>query len=295
MPGASAAPLTDGPSSNPRTLRSGHMSSDRPPIPEETKRTVRQRCGFGCVVCGMPLYHYDHMVEWSEVQEHDASNLTLLCPNHHHEKTVGLRNLAQVQAASAKPFNRQTGQTSKHLLSFVGDSCEIIMASNRFIATHGPNGIVIPFFVNGRAPISFKKGDDELLLNVGLADESGKDILRIRDNELTLSAGVWDATFIGAELTMRAAKANFIARILFKPPNRVVVKRFDCMCGDVELKISDTEMSVKYPFDHGGFVLTGNKHAPGTVDANVGLLVGPAPTGLSIGVNATRVPEMPST
>src|ERR1044071_10283987 len=102
------------------------MPESRPQIPEPIKREVRQRCGFGCVICGMPLYNYDHMTEWSEVHRHDAANLTLLCPNHHHEKTVGLRTLAQGQAANSKPFNRKHGHTSKHTLAFTGASCEVL-------------------------------------------------------------------------------------------------------------------------------------------------------------------------
>lgn len=34
-------------------------------IPLPIQREVRQRCGFGCVICGMPLYEYEHMEEWA--------------------------------------------------------------------------------------------------------------------------------------------------------------------------------------------------------------------------------------
>ncbi len=59
-------------------------------IPLPIQREVRQRCGFGCVICGFPLYEYDHLKGWPNVQEHIASDITLLCDKHHREATSGL-------------------------------------------------------------------------------------------------------------------------------------------------------------------------------------------------------------
>ena len=36
-------------------------------MPLPIQREVRQRCGFGCVVCGLPLYEYDHLLGWTNV------------------------------------------------------------------------------------------------------------------------------------------------------------------------------------------------------------------------------------
>ena len=58
-------------------------------IPLPVQREIRQRCGFGCVICGMPLYEYEHMEEWAVVQRHVADEITLLCDQHHREKTAG--------------------------------------------------------------------------------------------------------------------------------------------------------------------------------------------------------------
>ena len=66
------------------------MGESRPAIPSGIQREVRQRCGFGCVICGMPLYEYEHMKEWAIVREHVADDITLLCDQHHREKTSGL-------------------------------------------------------------------------------------------------------------------------------------------------------------------------------------------------------------
>ena len=44
-----------------------------------TKRAVRQRCGFGCVLCGKPIYQYDHMHGYTLENADDPDAITLLC------------------------------------------------------------------------------------------------------------------------------------------------------------------------------------------------------------------------
>jgi predicted restriction endonuclease len=63
-------------------------SQERPAIPEHISRTVRQQCGFGCAICGMPFFEYEHIEEWADVKEHTVENILLLCPNHHSSKTT---------------------------------------------------------------------------------------------------------------------------------------------------------------------------------------------------------------
>jgi trigger factor len=58
------------------------MAEDRPEIPEPMKREIRSRCAFGCVICGLPLYAYEHMEGWAKVLRHVASEITLLCDKH---------------------------------------------------------------------------------------------------------------------------------------------------------------------------------------------------------------------
>lgn len=53
------------------------MANDRPAIPEPIKREVRQRCSFGCAICKLPIYEYEHIEEWAIVQRHVADEITL--------------------------------------------------------------------------------------------------------------------------------------------------------------------------------------------------------------------------
>ena len=89
-------------------MKNGDITEEeqRPPIPQPMQRAVRQRCCFGCVICGQPLYEYHHMVPYAEVKKHEEDNLTLLCDDHHKEATVGLLTSAQVSLADSSPYRK---------------------------------------------------------------------------------------------------------------------------------------------------------------------------------------------
>lgn len=87
-------------------------------IPLPIQREVRQRCGFGCVICGLPLYEYEHMEEWAIVKRHVADEITLLCDQHHREKTGGLLPVEVVRAANKSPFNLKEGNSKPYNLHF---------------------------------------------------------------------------------------------------------------------------------------------------------------------------------
>ena len=99
-------------------------------IPLPTKRDIRRRCGFGCVFCGIPLYEYDHMLGWANTHTHVSEEITLLCDQHHREKTAGLLPIEVVREADANPFNLRSGSSKPYDLHFSGDSCEAILGSN---------------------------------------------------------------------------------------------------------------------------------------------------------------------
>jgi hypothetical protein len=80
--------------------------NNRPKIPEAVRRRVRQRCLFGCRVCGVALFHYDHIEEYAEVLAHTADDITLLCANHHQMKTSGRLSKVYFLERNANPVNR---------------------------------------------------------------------------------------------------------------------------------------------------------------------------------------------
>lgn len=164
--------------------------TDRPKIPAPIKRAVRQRCGFGCVLCGLPIYDYEHMAEWVVTQQHVSDEMTLLCPTHHAEKTRGLLPDERVRAANAAPFNLQTGETTAWKLHYAGSRCEAIIGGNQFsAATIDGDQVLVPLMIDGETLILFRVEGGHLLLSLSVCDERNEPVLLIEDNESLLMVG----------------------------------------------------------------------------------------------------------
>jgi 5-methylcytosine-specific restriction endonuclease McrA len=107
---------------------------ERPSIPEPIKRAVRQACGFGCILCGYPIYDYDHVVPYATTEEHTIENLCLLCGRHHTEKNRGLLPVEKVREARLDPINKRTGVSEAEYLHYSGKSC--IVRLGNYVATN---------------------------------------------------------------------------------------------------------------------------------------------------------------
>lgn len=202
------------------------MTDTRPPIENPMKREIRQRCGFGCVICGLPIYEYEHMEEWAVVQRHVADEITLLCPNHHAQKTKGLLPIEKVRKHNANPKNLQTGQSAPHELHYDGTSVRIDIGGNWFTRTGLAEGDVLAALViDGITLIGFTYSDGILLLTLQLYAEDGTKLLSIEENELTYSTGAWDIEFVGKTLTIRQKRGDIWLEVDFLAPDMVRIAR----------------------------------------------------------------------
>lgn len=262
------------------------MPDARPPIPLLIQREIRQRCGFGCVVCGLPLYEYEHMLGYANVERHVASEITLLCDQHHKERTNGLLPLDVVQQADKSPFNLREGVSKPYSLHFAGGQCEAVVGSNRFTTQDAGYGtVMIPISVDGIPLLGFILGDGHLLLNVRLYDRFNNLILRIDNNALTYRPVAWDIQFVGRNLILREAQRQILLDILFEPPNRIVINRGHLLCNGVAIDISPHGISLN---GRGRISRCSAENCPG------GLIIGPhdPPLGGFLGLpHVSRYPE----
>lgn len=207
-------------------------------IPLPIQREVRQRCGFGCVICGMPLYEYEHMLEWAQVQRHVADEITLLCDQHHREKTAGLLPRDVVAHANANPFNLQSGVSKPYSLHFAGKTAEVVIGSNSFTCEdQGYGTIMVPVMVDGVALVGLILGDDHVLLNLVAFDECNVPVLHIKNNQLFYSMSPWDVQLVGTTLTVREAHRKILLEIQFSPPDRITVARGRFLRNGVEILV----------------------------------------------------------
>jgi hypothetical protein len=216
-------------------------SKERPTarnVPLPIAREVRQRCGFGCVMCGMPLYEYEHLLGWANVKRHVAEEITLLCDQHHRERTNSLLTEEQVRAADADPHNLRQGVSKPYDLHFTGEECRITVGSNSFTTRDTGHGtICVPISIDGVPLIGFVLSDGHLLLNINLFDERNNCFLRIVNNVLFYSVEPWDITLVGRTLTIRSGQGAFLTEMRFEPPNGIEITRGRLLRNGVELLV----------------------------------------------------------
>lgn len=217
------------------------MTENRPPISKPIKREVRQKCGFGCVICGMPIYDYDHIIDYSIVKEHTVENLTLLCDKHHSEKTKKLLSLKKVVNATKEPYNIKNKTNSPYLLNYEGKDFSLIMGDVRMSLDdiNPKSDFLIPFLINNKKLISFEIIDNQLFLNLVLLDREGNLLFKINENELTYNLYQWDIEFVGRRLKIREGLRKIIFDIEFIIPNSVQVHQAEFNCDNYQIKIEN--------------------------------------------------------
>jgi hypothetical protein len=179
------------------------MAEVRPAIPEAIKREVRQQCCFGCAICGMPFFQYDHIVEYSEVNEHTTENLVLLCPNHHAAKTTNKLSRARIQEAKKNPFNRTRAKTSgfrvepsKELITMLGSNTVTGWYPSTISDHH-------PVWINGQSFFIIHSNEGWLSVSLVVTDQYGEFILVVERGELVVSTTAWDYVYEGDNIKIR--------------------------------------------------------------------------------------------
>ena len=212
-------------------------------IPSSIKRAVRQRCGFGCVICGKPLYEYDHMLEWSKVKEHKAEDITLLCDEHHKQVTNKLLSRDTVAKHNDNPFNLQKGVSTPLQIIYDGDRCNVFFGKNvqRFQKEERMQ-YCIPLMVDDIPLISIKFEDDRPLISILLFDDQNNLIFQVVENELWYSTQPWDIEFIGNVLTIREAHRMILLKIRFAPPDQITILSGTFNLNGIQVKISETSV-----------------------------------------------------
>ncbi|WP_404365617.1 hypothetical protein [Marinobacter sp.] len=214
-------------------------------IPLPVQREVRQRCGFGCVICGMPLYEYEHMEEWAKVKRHVADEITLLCDQHHREKTGGLLPKDAVREANDNPFNLRDEVSKPYNLHFSGREACVEIGGNSFTCEdQGYGTVMVPISIDGTPLVGIILADGHFLLNLVVFDEFNIPILHIKNNQLFYSTQTWDIQMVGTNLIIREAHRKILIEIDFQPPNKIVINRGRFLRNGVEVLVRPSNILV---------------------------------------------------
>ena len=179
-------------------------------IPKGMKRQVRQECHFGCVICGMPLFEYDHIQQFAEAKRHDPANIALLCPNHHSDKTAGRLSTDRVFEARRLPFNGQRSETAAYGLE-VSNSLDVWLGSNHSAArTSDPGTEYSVVWINGASLFTLHAEGQSYTYSALVTDETGMPVLRIDHGNLSVATGVWDYRYEGSTMSIRRGEGNIL-------------------------------------------------------------------------------------
>lgn len=217
---------------------------EREKIRDPMKRAVRQRCGFGCVVCGTPIFEYHHMTPWSIVQCHEEENLTLLCDLHHKEATGNQPLLTdkQVRRANSQPHNLRAGSSKPHWLHFEGPNCHVSMGTNRITGLAASDFAAV--VIDGYPLLGFRYEDGIYMLNFRYYSPENDLLLSIIDNEISYTAGLWDIHWTANRLVIRAKLRDVVLDIEFQTPDTVTIHKGILHLNGVKVEVAPHYLNV---------------------------------------------------
>jgi trigger factor len=177
---------------------------------------------------GGTSFEYDHIEEFSKVGVHDSANLTLLCRNHHGDKTSRRLSREFILSANSNPFNLNEKMTSPWRQFFAGSSVKFIVGSDEYLFDFSETEI--DFFsaiqIGSKSMLGFRFDGSGLLLNAVLTNRSGKKILVIEDGEIRAKTEVFDYKVEGPVFTIRSAKSSVELKLQVQDQGLSIVKGF---------------------------------------------------------------------
>lgn len=228
-------------------------------IPADVQRAVRQRDGFGCVVCGSFFYQYDHIgVEYKDAISHDPNHIVLLCGGCHDRKTRGALSTESILRFAANPKCRQSNfswgvldiggehpvvelggiiaSRSKTLLRICGED---IFSLSKPIAPG------LPFSVNAK-----------------IFDRLGNLVVSVYENQVQLLSTNWDAEVVGQRINIRSGKGVFEVVLRVEPPTKIVIERLQMYYKGIAVSCKEGE-DIEFAFN-GSLLRTGGGEFDGS-------------------------------
>lgn len=193
-------------------------------IEADVKRQVRQRDGFGCIICGSAFYQYDHLgVEFVNADVHDPKKIVLLCGSCHDRKTRG--------ALSDETIERHAKAPKCHEKEFSWGAFDVgVKTPDIILGTITAISAKTLIRVDGEEVFSITPPEAEnqpFRVNARFYDKSGELTLEIVDNEMRAAVTNWDVEVVGSRIAIRSQLRVFDLVIRSEPPHRLVIERLD--------------------------------------------------------------------
>ncbi len=223
-------------------------------IDEPTKRAVRQRCGFGCVICGSGIVDYHHFSpEFADAKTHSASGITLLCGHHH--KLAGNRIISAEQIANSdrSPNCKRVGIVND--LLFTSSSTLPIRFGSSLVRA----STILKFddlvVIGVDAP---EAAGGPLRLNATFTDSLGNPLLNIVNNEWQVGIDRYDVRTTGNKLTIHEGPRKILFEMCLSAANELSITRLAMNYQGFQITADSDSFAVQVPsgakFRHTGEV-----------------------------------------
>ena len=238
-------------------------------IPEPVMREVRQRCGFGCVICGRAIVQYDHFApERVDAQEHRADGITLLCGYCHDKKTRGIIGVEEIKRFDSDPVCKRNGFTHDFLFaSREGIHFQIGSATFRRHAVIAyENELLVGF-----APPETDNGP--LRLFARMEDDEGGHLIEIVDNIWFAGTHHFDVETVGKALVIRRRLGDITLKMLLNPGGEIVLDHLKMGYRGFRVTVENSRFNIRLP-NGGRLVLScQNIHSTLRLSSNGGAAV----------------------
>jgi hypothetical protein len=189
-------------------------------IPSEVALEIRQNSGFGCVICGRAVTHFDHVdPEWHNAKSHDPSKMTQLCGYCHDLKTRGHLSVERIKKAMLKPKSFEDGFV---IAPF--NLCTILpnikIGNSTFINADQIIKVDEKEILKFVVPI---EQDDPVLLYADFCNENGERLFSIEGNKWSGDTANWDINVKGKNIILRQAKNEILIDIENDPDNNLII------------------------------------------------------------------------
>lgn len=225
-------------------------------IPAGVKRMVRNRCGYGCVICGSIIYEYHHLnPPFRYATEHDPDGIVLLCGTCHIKAEKGLLSDATIKAKSMSPKCLEQGFATFSL--DVGEKFPVvILGKTIFIG----NPTIIRAF--GRRLLFIEQPEEDggpCRISATFYDKDGKKACSIERNEWQGFTSNWDIRNKLKEFTVLSGKGEIALRMKhLANENELVIDRLNMYYKGFRINMNTTGRITTYlPDGRMGFQLTG--------------------------------------
>lgn len=224
-------------------------------IPESVKLAVRQRCGFGCVMCGCGIVQYEHFdPPFANAKAHTADGITLLCASCHDKATRGIVPQDEVRRANRAPYCKTLGVARDVL--FVPKAVPSVVFGGAEFVSH------VTLLFDNEVLLAFLPPEEPggpVRLHAKFADARGP-ICEIRNNEWQVRAARWDARTTGKFLEVRNAFGEIALRINLNAKRALEIARLRMHYQGFLIQIRDNWFSLQGP-KGGTLNLRGRYHA----------------------------------